>query len=123
MDHGNPQHTEPELDALLRRNRPEPDPAWVRTTGERLLPARRRRLPALRLAGALAGGLAAVTVGLSLAGVGPIADDRDVVEARDECRPVTVERVQRLPSIATVDGELRLQFRRETVRRTVERCD
>lgn len=123
MDHGSPQHTEPELDALLRRNRPEPDPAWVRATGERLLPDRGRRLPALRLAGGLVAGLAAAAVGLSLAGVGPIADDGDVVEAGDDCRPVTVERVQRVPTIATVDGELRVRFRRERVRRTVERCD
>lgn len=114
---------DPELDALLRRHPPAPDPAWVRTTGERLFHERRRR-PAVWLASAAAGGLASLGLALSFAGVGPLAGGDQAVQAKDECRTVVVRRHERLPSLVTAkDGSARIVYRRQLVRRSVRRCD
>jgi hypothetical protein len=122
-----PEHSEPELDALLRSRRPMPDEAWVAATERRLLPTRRRiswgRTPALRLGTALAIALAGLVLALSLAGGGPLAGN-DSVEAKDECRTVTVTRTERVPTIVEdASGEPQVRYRTERVRRTERRCN
>ena len=124
MDPHAPEHAEPELDALLRSRRPAPDPAWVAATEQKLLPSRRRRFawsryPALRLGAALAIALAGLVLALSLAGGGPLAGD-EPVEARDDCRTVTVTRIERVPVV--VDGGEGIEYREQRVRRAVRRC-
>jgi hypothetical protein len=115
---------DPELEARLRTARPQPDPAWVRTTGERLFPERApRRLPALRLGTAFAGGLASLVTVLSLAGVGPLAGSSGPVQAQDRCRQVAVTRVQRVPRlVTTAGGAKRVVYTRRPVHRMVKRC-
>lgn len=120
-----PEHVDPELDALLRRARPEPDGAWVRTTGEGLFPAapQRRSWPALRLGTATAVGLAAVATTLSLAGVGPLSGTDDTVQAKDDCRTVTVTRTERVPELVTKKrGGLRVIYKNKPVRTSELRC-
>lgn len=114
---------DPLLEALMRAARPAPDPTWVRTTGEQLFPERRRRRTTLRLATALVVGLAALASVLSLAGVGPLGGTERSVEARDNCRSVTVTRTVRVPSVITApDGAIRVVTKRTPVERTVRRC-
>lgn len=125
MDPFGPEHAEPDLDALLQRRRPEPDPAWVRTTGERLFAPRRSWLPspALRLGSALAGGLATLALVLSLVGAGPLGGGDPAVEAKQDCHTVMVTRTVRKPSIVTDrHGVLRVVYTRKPVRRPVRRC-
>ena len=125
MDPQRPEHAEPDLDALLRRSRPEPDGAWVHATGEGLFAPRRSWRPsgALRLGSALVVGLATVALLLSLAGAGPLAGGDRAVEAKDDCRTVTVARVERVPAIVTDSrGTMRVVYTRERVRRLVRRC-
>lgn len=117
MEPMRPEHAEPELDALLRNRRPEPDGAWVHATGERLFAPRRRASPALRLGAAFAGGLATLMVVLSLGG--PPSD----VDAKDQCRDVTVTRVQPVPRLITTKaGKSKVVYTRKPVTRTVRRC-
>ena len=112
----------------LRRSRPLPDSDFTRELERRLLPRERRerarwRIPVL--AGAAAGGLAALFVGLSLAGAGPLSldGDDDSSQARDECEFVPVRRTERVPRVVTGrDGEPRITYRKRRVTRYVERC-
>jgi hypothetical protein len=116
--------TDPELEALLERARPRPDPAFVRATEARLLPQRRsRRMPALRVGAAVAGGFAALAFGLSLAGVGPLGDGDPAVRAQDNCRNVTVTKVERVPRLVVAeDGTPRIVYSRKPVTRVERRC-
>lgn len=115
---------ETDVEALLRARRPQPDPHWVRATGEQLFPPRRSRLPsvAVRLGGAFAAGLAVLVLALSLAGVGPLGGHDRSVEASDKCRDVTVTRIERVPSLIIRAGRAQVVFVRKPVRRTVRRC-
>jgi hypothetical protein len=123
MDTQGLEPVEPDIDALLRRNRPEPDAAWVRVTGERLFPARKARVPALALGGAFAAAVALVATVLALAGVGPLGGGTGPVEAKDDCRTVTVNRMQRVPSIVdSRSGAPRVVMTRKPVRITERRC-
>jgi hypothetical protein len=119
-----PHETDRALETLLERSRPEPEAAWVRATGERLFAPRRSWLPGptLRMGSALAGGIAALALGLSVAGVGPLGSGSEPVRANDDCRTVTVTRSIRMPSLVTVDGDLRVVYTRKPVRRSVRRC-
>jgi hypothetical protein len=124
------EHREdPEVAGLLRASRPEADPAFRRSLEQRLLDRPRRlTLPALprpALAGAaLAGALALLLLVLGLAGSGPLSGDDDSVRAKDDCRQVTVTRVERVPRIATgSDGEPEIRYDERSVRRVVTRCD
>ena len=88
------------VEAILLASRPEPDPIWVEGLERRLLTRPRlvrSRLRVARLSFALAGGLAAVALTLSLAGVGPLVRRSDSVDARDDCRVVTVPQTERVP--------------------------
>ena len=130
MEHLPPEHTDPELDALLSANRPTPDARWVAATERRLLPERRswftwRPAPAFRMGAALAVGIAAFLFALSLFGSGPLSDPNGQdVRAGDDCRTVTVTRTERVPAVVEGnDGEPRIVYRRERVQRQVQRCD
>ena len=130
MDPLDPEHAEPELDALLRAHRPRPDADWVRATQQRLLPppkpsrmpVLRWPAPPLRLGAAFATGLAGLMLALSLAGVGPLADQNQPVQADDECRTIEVTRTERVPRIVTVAGEPRIVYRPGLVQRYERRC-
>lgn len=120
-----PEPIDAELDALLRRARPQPEGAWVRTTGEQLFAGQtgRRSRPALKLGTVFAGGLAAFATALSLAGVGPLATGDQTVDAQDNCRTVTVTKLQRVPSIMTTpSGEVRVTYTRRPVEISERRC-
>ena len=82
-----------------------------------------RRRP-LVAAGALAGGLAAVLLGLSVAGSGPLGPAGDTsVDAKQHCRYVTVKKVVRVPRVVeTAHGHTQIVTRRHTVSRRVKRC-
>ena len=124
------EHTDPELDALLRAKRPAPDPTWVRATEQRLLPPRRRfavpawrPAPAARLGAALAVGIAALVLALSLAGVGPLGGGDRSVQAKDDCRTVKVTRRERVPAIVTgKDGQPQVVYSARSVQRLERRC-
>ena len=126
MDPHAPEHTEPELDALLRARRPTPDASWVRATQERLFPERRRwtfEWPVARLGAVVALGLAALVLALSLAGVGPLGGNDRSVQAKDDCKTVTVTRKERVPSIVKgADGQPRVVYSERPVQRLERRC-
>jgi hypothetical protein len=115
---------------LLEASRPEPDPAFGARLEERLFaPRRRLRLavpsfPRPALAGAaLAGALALLLLVLGLAGSGPLSGDDDALRAKDNCRQVTVTRMERVPEIAQgSDGEAQIHYRERPVKRVVTRC-
>ena len=128
MEHFDPEHLDPELDALLRDRRPHADGRWVAATERELFPQQKswfawRPAPALRMGAALAVVLAALLLAMSLFGSSPLSDS-EPVKADDNCRTVKVTRVERVP-IATVDadGEPKIEYRRQSVERFVERCD
>jgi len=129
VEHLGPEHTDPELDALLRERRSRPDAGWVAATERRLLPERRPRFawrpaPALRMGAALAITLAAIMFALSLFGSGPLGGSNSEVKAEDECRMVPVTRIERVPAVVEgSDGEPRIVYRRERVERLVQRCN
>jgi ferric-dicitrate binding protein FerR (iron transport regulator) len=108
-----------QVEELLRRSTPEPDPGFVHSLENRLLPPRepQRRHRPLLAGAALAAALACAALGLSLAGVGPLAGG-DGVQADSNCRFVTVTRVEQVPRV--VDGKLEL--RDQPVQRRVKRC-
>lgn len=113
---------DPELDALLRRARPTPDPAWVRVTGEQLLPpARAGRRTTAMLAAAIGLAVVVLTLVLAAAGGGPFGGD-EPVQAGDRCRSVTVTRVRTVPRVVTRGGEQVIVTRREPVRVAGRRC-
>jgi hypothetical protein len=115
---------------LLQASRPEPDPAFRAALEERLLAPRRRfrlalpSFPRPALAGAaLAGALALLLLVLGLAGSGPLSGDDDALRAKDNCRQVTVTRVERVPEVVQgSDGEPQIRYREQPVERVVTRC-
>src|SRR5918998_1441668 len=122
MSHPDPQQTDPELDALLRRSGPAPDSGWVEDLEDRLLPKPRRRtapwrLPQVRLGAALAAGFAALLVALSLAGVGPLGGDDASVRAKEDCQLVRVTRVERVPVVVERPSGNTVEYQRERVQR------
>lgn len=128
MDALPPEQSEPQIDALLRRARPEPDPQWVRDTEARLLPERPQRswfpMPQVRLGAVFAVGLAILVLGLSLAGVGPLGASNEPVVADDDCRTVQVTRTERVPRIVERPGaEPQIVYENRRVQRLERRCD
>jgi len=118
--------TERDIEELLRKARPEPRAEFLRelegSLQRRVAP---RRVPRpLAVAGGLAGGLAAVVLGLSLTGTGgPGVDSRNDVQAGERCRTVTVTRRERKPVLVeTRDGGWEIRYHRELVRKPVKRC-
>jgi hypothetical protein len=127
MSHLEPEHTDVELDSLLRRSAPAPDTGWVSELEQRLLPPAQRRaapwrLPQVRLGAALAGGLAALLVALALAGVGPLGGDTPAVRAKDDCTLVRVSRVERVPVVVEGPSGDSVVYRRQMVQRWERRC-
>jgi hypothetical protein len=128
MDDRDTEHLDPELDSLLRRNRPTPDAGWVTALEGRLLPERRHRLapwrlPHVRLGAAVAAGFATLFVALSLAGLGPFGGNAADVRAKEDCRMVRITVVESVPSIRTgSDGKPQVVHRRERVQRYERRC-
>ena len=77
MSHLDPEQIDPELDSVLRRNAPAPDPDWVAGLEHKLLPTRAGRVRRLLLLVGPEGGFTADEVaraqaaGASLVGLGP----------------------------------------------------
>jgi hypothetical protein len=116
-----------DIERLLRASRPHPRMAFVAQTERALLESRRRWLrapsPALRLGTALACGLAALVLALSLAGVGPLAGSDEGVQAQDSCRTVAVTRLVNQPMIvAGKHGEAKVVYAKRPQQRFVRRC-
>jgi hypothetical protein len=127
MSHLDPEHTDGELDSLLRRSAPAPDPGWASALEQRLLPSTQRRaapwrLPQVRLGAALAAGLAALLVILALAGVGPLGDNAPAVRAKDDCTLVRVSRVERVPVLVARPSGDTVVYRRQMVQSWERRC-
>ena len=137
-----PSHPEDERDVrvarILRASRPEPEAAWRDDLERRVLtmaapreraPRRsslappRFRLRAPWLAGgAAAAGLASFALLLGLAGAGPLSGEDSAVEADDDCRYVSVRRVERMPRLVMRSGEPVIRYDRKVVQRRVKRC-
>jgi hypothetical protein len=112
-----------EMEDLLRSATPEPRDEFVLDLERRLLrpPERRRAVAGGAALGIL---LALVVVALGVAGTLPLrlGGDRPAT-ATDSCTTVMVERTERSPEfVVGRDGELRLRYRQEVVRRPVTRC-
>lgn len=129
MESQSPEPADPHIDALLRAARPTPDPIWVREAQRELFPHRRRFALRLRPVGAmgfataLAVALAALLLGLSLGGVGPLGSGDHAVQAKDRCQTVDVTRIERVPSIVTTaHGKVRVAYTRKPVLRRERRC-
>ena len=127
MSHLEPEHTDVEVDALLRRSSPAPDPAWTAGLEQRLLPPARRRaaawrLPQVRVGAAVAAGLAALLITLALAGVGPLGGDTPDVRAKDDCPLVRVSRVERVPTVVERPSGDTVEYRRQLVQRWERSC-
>jgi hypothetical protein len=129
MEHFPSEHLDPELDAILRATRPSPDPSWVDATEQRLACSQRswfvwHTTPALRLGAVTGFALAVAVIMLSLLGASPLGDSDQDVKAGEACRLVEVDRIERVPSIVeSTSGEPQVIYRKERVRRFVERCD
>lgn len=116
-----------DYEALLRRSRPAPTPAWLHETERALLPASGARPRWQRRGGLLAaaaGGLAAVMVAVGLAGGGPLAaDGGDDARAKPGCEIVYVTEVRPAGELVQgPDGTVRVETTRQPVTREVERC-
>jgi hypothetical protein len=121
---------DPDLEAVerrLRASRPRPRPGFVESLERSLVheparPAARRR-PLLAAAAASAA-MAAAALGLSVAGVGPLAaGTQDDTKATSKCRYVTVQRRARVAEIVTgARGQARVVYRYRPVERRVRRC-
>ena len=109
---------EEKVEQLLRASTPEPDPGFVRSLESELFPPKPQpRHRPLLAAAALVTALAAAALGLSLAGVGPLAGS-DGVQADSNCKFVTVTRLEQTPVL--VNGQMK--FRDQRVQRRVKRC-
>jgi hypothetical protein len=117
--------SEPQIEELLRRSRPEPRAAWLAQAERSLFPAPRPSLwrrPALRLGAGLATGFAALAIVFSLAGVGPLGGSDDAVKAHPRCRPGATVAPQRTPYLVTDrHGRPHIRYRTDPARR-VTRC-
>ena len=111
-----------DMERLLREAKPEPRREFVEAIETELLSERRRhRLPRLVAAGATVTALGIVMTILGLLGTSParLGGDRPA-KAKDDCRTVMVERVERRPYVAVGQGgDLRIRYRPERVRRPV----
>jgi hypothetical protein len=108
-----------DVEQLLRASTPEPSPGFVHSLEAELFPAKpERRHRPLLAAAAVVVGLACAALGLSLAGVGPLAGSGNDVQAGSNCRFVTVTRHEQTPVL--VNGQM--QFREQPVQRRVKRC-
>jgi hypothetical protein len=115
----------PEMEDLLRSAKPEPRDQFVLDLERRLLRKRERRGSVVLAGGAALGMvLALLVVALGVAGTLPLGFGGDrPATATDNCRTVMVERTKRLPEfVVGRDGELRLRYRQEVVRRPMTRC-
>jgi hypothetical protein len=111
-----------DMERLLREAKPEPRPEFVEAIETQLLPERRRhRAPRLVAAGAMVAALGIVVTILGLLGASPARLGGDhPAKAKDDCRTVMVERVERRPYVAVGQGgDLRIRYRPERVRRPV----
>jgi hypothetical protein len=73
--------------------------------------------------GAAAGALACLALLLGLAGAVPLSTEGDsAVEADDNCRYVSVRRVERVPALVMRSGEPVIRYDRKVVQRRVKRC-
>jgi hypothetical protein len=127
MSQREPEQIDTELDAVLRRSTPTPDPEWVAGLEHRLLPVSPRRvplwrLPQVRFGAAVAAGFAALLVVLALAGVGPLGGSGENVRAREDCELVQVTRIERVPAVVEGPSGDTVVYRREHVQRYERRC-
>lgn len=113
------------VEALLRQSRPEPRAGFRDELARELFDqGRSTRVPRpLLVAAATVTAVATAVLGMSLAGVGPLAGSDGGVEATDNCRTVTVVRRERVPYVTrSRSGETRIAYRSERKRRQVRRC-
>jgi hypothetical protein len=111
----------------LCASRPAPDRGWIRKEERRLFHIDSRQhwaFPQVRVAAAFVLAVAATVLLLSLAGVGPLGGAaREAVQADDNCRYVTVTRIERTPAVVEgADGTPSIVYRDERVSRRVKRC-
>jgi hypothetical protein len=116
-----------EIEDVLRRSRPTPEPAWRSRAERELFPPRRAawswRLPVVRAGAGLAMGLAVLVLVLALVGVTPLGGRDHDVKARDRCTLVPVVKRERVPRLVVdPDQGVRVVYRVQPVRRTVRRC-
>lgn len=127
-----PHTTDPsidrELDALLRRTRPQPDPAWIQSTRDALLPERAVATRAWwrprPVAIAATIGLAATLTVAALSGGGPLGGaGGDEARAVRECRDVYVTQVEPLGEVRRrADGTVEVQTVERPVTRVQREC-
>jgi hypothetical protein len=91
---------------------------------ERTRRPRDRRVIRVALAGAaFAVVLCALVVAMSVTGLLPLTHGGSAARARTECRDVVTHPTERQPYfVLDRDGDLRLRYRDEVVRRVVKRC-
>lgn len=125
MDH---RELDAEVEERLRAARPEPDSRFVAELAERLFPAppqRRVSRRSWRPAWAGAGVAAALACGallLGLAGAGPLSGGQHAPQAKDDCRFVTVKRLEQQPVVVRTSHGSGLEFQKRQVTRRVKRC-
>jgi len=115
------------LDTVLRTTKPEPRAGFVEGLEARLVgefATARRRANALRASAGLTLGLAMTLLVLGVSGMLPLnLGAADPGEARQDCRMVVVERMERVPTLVVAKtGGLRVRYRVTPVRRSVRRC-
>jgi hypothetical protein len=125
MDPSDHDHEpDPDLRAALR---PRPRPGFVdeleRSLMHKTPAARPARRPLLAAAAATAA-IAAMTLALSVAGVGPLAEGtQQDVNATSSCHFEVVKARARVPGYLTgPQGQLKIVYRYRTVDRRVKRC-
>jgi hypothetical protein len=117
-----------DVERLLRTARPAPPPDFVRELEARLphaRPARARRRPrALLAATGLAGALAVTTLLIAVTTGLPVGShEQTPAQAKDGCRTIVVERMQRQATIRRGrDGELHVRYHQVPVPQRVTRC-
>ena len=116
-------------EALLTRAKPTPPDEVVDRIERRLMgkrpgaASRQARWRPLLTAGGATAAIAAAIFTVGLAGGGPLGQDTGVT-ARDTCRwVVETQKTKRPFLVRGTNGQLRVEYRTETVRRRVKRCD
>jgi hypothetical protein len=121
-----PSDPDAQIEQLLKESRPTPDAVWRGELRRDLTRGRRSwrhlNVSRLRLSAAAAALLAAAALVASLAGAGPLASQDESVQAKQDCRFVTVTRTERVPRVVTTDGEPRVVYSDEVRTRRVKRC-
>jgi hypothetical protein len=130
-----PSRPEAELGSVerwLRAARPRPRPGFVENLERSLLgdpttprPRPRAARRPLLAAAAASAAITAATLGLSVAGVGPLAGGSEQdVNATSSCHFVSVKERARVPQVVTgARGQARIVYRYTLVERRVKRCD